>query len=133
MSKHYERTFGSHRVSRGRRQLWSEQEIATAAAIYRQLIVTHGHHHGVYALIDREVAAALGRDVRGATGRRINFGPTYGKGTGGARVDQSFRVPETVLREREERQAAADLRTLTATFCGDPPPGYSALDRRGRP
>jgi hypothetical protein len=35
--------------------------------------------------------------------------------------------------ERDARRDAYDRRDLTATFCGDPPVGYSALDRmRGR-
>lgn len=32
--------------------------------------------------------------------------------------------------ERDLRRAAADRRDITATFCGDPAPGYSALDKR---
>lgn len=31
---------------------------------------------------------------------------------------------------RARREKAAERRSLTATFFGDPPPGYSALDRK---
>lgn len=39
-------------------------------------------------------------------------------------------VPLERLVDRETRKAAADQRDLTATFFGDPPPGFSALDKR---
>jgi hypothetical protein len=35
-----------------------------------------------------------------------------------------------VLEERARRSAAMDRRSMTATFFGDPPPGYSALDQK---
>lgn len=38
-------------------------------------------------------------------------------------------TPRAVL-DRDARLAAADRRTLTQAMLGDPPPGYSALDRR---
>lgn len=37
-------------------------------------------------------------------------------------------VVEALLRERDARICA--LRSLTAIFCGDPAPGWSALDRK---
>jgi hypothetical protein len=45
-----------------------------------------------------------------------------------AQIDY-FHVPERLLAEREERELAQ--RTITGILCGDPPPGWSALDRRG--
>lgn len=39
-------------------------------------------------------------------------------------------APAAVFADLERRKAAADNRDFTATFCGDPPPGYSALDRK---
>lgn len=40
-------------------------------------------------------------------------------------------VPSAVALElRDARNAAANRMTPTAAFFGDPPPGYSALDRR---
>jgi hypothetical protein len=38
-------------------------------------------------------------------------------------------VPDDVFEERERRYQAALQRTVTAALLGDPPPGYSALDR----
>lgn len=37
-------------------------------------------------------------------------------------------APDESLVDRELRQAAMAKRSLTAQLCGDPPPGYSALD-----
>ena len=42
----------------------------------------------------------------------------------------SMRAPPEVLAERDARLAARDRRDQTAEFFGDPPPGYSALDRK---
>jgi hypothetical protein len=41
-------------------------------------------------------------------------------------------APAIVFEERTARQAA-EYRDLTSEFFGDPRPGYSQLDRRGRP
>ena len=40
------------------------------------------------------------------------------------------RAPDFVLADRERRQEAKARRDTTAVFFGDPPPGYSALDKR---
>jgi hypothetical protein len=40
---------------------------------------------------------------------------------------KSGRIPEGRPIEREALTAARNQRTLTQDFCGDPPPGYSAL------
>lgn len=48
--------------------------------------------------------------------------------------DSVQRIHPPTLRERLAERAvlrdASERRDLTATLCGDPPPGYSALDRR---
>jgi hypothetical protein len=50
------------------------------------------------------------------------------------RVDDDMRNNplEKTLRERDERQTALERRTAAQTLLGDPPQGYSALDRRTR-
>jgi hypothetical protein len=40
---------------------------------------------------------------------------------------KSSRIPNDLVVEREALNAAREQRTLTQDFCGDPPPGYSAL------
>lgn len=40
------------------------------------------------------------------------------------------RISDEALKDRDARKAASEARSFTQTFCGDPPIGYSALDRR---
>jgi hypothetical protein len=46
--------------------------------------------------------------------------------------DMRNRPLANTLRERAKREAALERRTAIQTLLGDPPPGYSALDRRTR-
>jgi hypothetical protein len=41
---------------------------------------------------------------------------------------KSSHIPDNLLTERDALTAARNRRALTENFCGDPPPGYSALD-----
>lgn len=41
----------------------------------------------------------------------------------------SIKAPNTEMIKDAERRKLA-VRSLTATICGDPPPGYSALDKK---
>lgn len=45
------------------------------------------------------------------------------------RVEPRYEPSAELLAERDERYRLSP-RSLTAFLCGDPPPGYSALDRR---
>lgn len=40
-------------------------------------------------------------------------------------------IPEMVIADRNARSQARERTSVTALVCGDPPPGFSALDRRG--
>lgn len=42
----------------------------------------------------------------------------------------NVKCPPKNFIDRESRERARDTQTLTAAVFGDPPPGYSALDRR---
>jgi len=70
-----------------------------------------------YGTIDK----TLGRR-NGATQQRLEIA-----GYGSKDHVRSFRVTEDLLAERDALAAARELRALTENFCGDPPPGYSAL------
>jgi hypothetical protein len=70
-----------------------------------------------YPTIDK----ALGRRD-GATQQRLEIA-----GHGSGDHVRRFRVPEGLLAERDALAAAREQRALTGYFCGDPPPGYSAL------
>jgi hypothetical protein len=92
------------------RRLWTEREVKRAndmrAAGYS------------YPTIDK----ALGRRP-GATQQRLEIA-----GNGSKDHVKSFRVPGALLAERDALAAAREQQVLTHYFCGDPPPGYSALD-----
>lgn len=49
-----------------------------------------------------------------------------GRGSG----ELTTRIAIEVLDDRDRRRAAAHRQNLTSILFGDPPPGYSALDRR---
>ena len=70
-----------------------------------------------YPTIDK----ALRRGA-GATQRRLEIA-----GYGSGRHSTSLRVPHGLLVERDALAAAREQHALTGNFCGDPPPGYSAL------
>jgi len=80
-----------------------------------------------------KIDVALGRPpgssrykyMRLRDGKEPSAGPT----ASGGRVELS----PAQLAARAARTDAANRMTLTATFFGDPPPGYSALDRRPSP
>lgn len=110
--------------------LWSTQECTTAAAIYQRIIKERGMGHGVFSIIDREVAQAVGRSISAAAMRRFTQGPTYNADVAARDSVRHDAVPNRVLAERERRREALDLRDLTGRICGDPPRGYSMLDRR---
>jgi hypothetical protein len=65
-----------------------------------------------------EIDKALRRRV-GSTKRQFE-GLGYGSG-------EKRLTPGALFVEREALTAARNQRTLTQDFCGDPPPGYSAL------
>jgi hypothetical protein len=91
------------------RRRWTEHELERARDMRAA-----GH---AYGKIDR----ALGRRV-GATQQRLEIA-----GYGSKNAVRPHRIPDGLLAEREALAAARDQRTLTQDFCGDPPPGYSAL------
>ena len=91
------------------RRLWTEHELERARDMRAA-----GH---AYGKIDR----ALGRRD-GATQQRLEIA-----GYGSKHWVKSNRVPIGLLAEREALAAARNQRTLTQGFCGDPPPGCSAL------
>jgi hypothetical protein len=60
-------------------------------------------------------------------GRRAGSTKRHFEGVDHRHSVRSSRVPDNVLAEREALTAARKQRALTQDFCGDPPPGYSAL------
>jgi hypothetical protein len=88
---------------------WTEGEIKRA-----NLMRAAGYS---YSTIDK----TFGRPA-GATQRRLEIA-----GHGSGDHVKSFRASDKLLAERAAREVARNQRSLTQNFCGDPPPGYSAL------
>lgn len=95
------------------------------------------HHAGADAVA---IGEAIGRPAGSVVDKFNNEGMPaprlpavrHGRATpnanGAGEVVQ--RVSPRALAEREARLAALARRSLTQAFCNDPPPGWSALDRR---
>lgn len=69
------------------------------------------------------ISRATGKSVQGVASRFIRFGPSFTTSRHGGPSEQAYA-------ELERRSAARGRQDLTASVFGDPPPGYSALDRR---
>jgi hypothetical protein len=91
------------------RRPWTEGEIKRAHDMRAA-----GYSYGV---IDNTL-----RRRAGSTQRRLEIA-----GNGSKDHVRSFRVPNGLLAERDALIAAREQHALTGHFCGDPPPGYSAL------
>lgn len=64
-----------------------------------------------------------------------HFGPTFRRERRslfgrGVEATSKYAVPERLFTERDVRYEAMDRRTIGQVLLGDPPPGFSALDRR---
>ena len=109
-----------------RKNAWSDQEIATAVQIYERW---HGRITKV--ALCQMIAKKIGRTYSSVYQRLHLYGPLFQGTRAGNTAEQSGygRPPDEVLAEREYRERLPH-RDLTAAVCGDPKPGYSALDRR---
>lgn len=115
---------------------WLSQESTIAAEIWQETVTdiygdddwTDGAKTRAYQVIARK----LGRSPAAVAARFVQCGPSF------AQVRQStmnlvggLRASPKVLADRDAYRAALDERDLTSTIMGDPPKGFSALDRRG--
>lgn len=77
-----------------------------------------------------EIAVHLGRTVWAVRTKLLNR-ERHLPGSYRIQVEgQRYEASQGALDERELRRAALEQQTLTQAFCGDPPPGFSALERR---
>lgn len=77
-----------------------------------------------------EIGAELrlsAQQIRDRFSNKSHFQTKRGKGE---RIIAMPQASSSALGERDARAVAAARRTLTQQFCGDPPPGYSELDKR---
>lgn len=93
-------------------------------AEYEQASSLHDAGMTYYAIGRR-----LGRPGAGVQLRLEAGPPKVFVGAGDHQV-HAARVSEQQMQDRDRRQIAAHGHDLTGAFCGDPPPGYSALDRK---
>jgi hypothetical protein len=116
---------------------WHPREIEIAADIWQRAVTdiygdddwTDGVKMRAYQLIARK----LGRTVCSVTYRFVSCGPSFSAARAPTmNVAGGMRVSEQALADRAARYDANQLRDLTAATFGDPPVGFSALDRRRR-
>jgi hypothetical protein len=91
------------------RRLWTDDEVKRACAMRAAGLL--------YGEIDKMLVRR-----GGSTKQRLECA-----GYGSGQVRSTVHIPAGLLSEREALAAARNQRTLTQDFCGDPPPGYSAL------
>lgn len=117
------------------RHFWTPAEIAEAAKICRRLMTSESVRFTMRE-VDRIIAEKLGLDIWTVNSRRRNYGNGFaregGQGAKQSRNPSQGQIPARVFVERDARRDAAERCSLTQQILGDPPPGYSALDRRGR-
>jgi len=111
---------------------WTTEEANRAATLWQK------HFMERYGDDERSLAArnyaltiiarAIGRPFENVYNRHTYFGPTFAS----AKHRDSV-AHHDALKEMERRREAAHRRTLTSSVFGDPPPGYSALDKRVGP
>lgn len=107
---------------------WSDAELATAAQLYQDRFVDIYGEEGPGVQrrrVMRLIAETLDRSLLSVITRFQMYGASFGRG-----VARGQNASAGVLAARERRRLAEAQRDLTACVFGDPPPGFSALDRK---
>lgn len=114
--------------------IWNSSEIDAAAALMAARRPTQTLRETLV-----EIARAVGCSFYAAEARYRRRGPSFDdapqrRPQRSADAGRYIRLgdhgaPAHVLAARERRNDALDRRDLTGLLCGDPPPGFSALDR----
>lgn len=116
----------------GRLDLWSQPESVLAAEIWQQQFADiYGEEQGPRGTRERvwrSIATEIGRTRDAVADRYMRYGARFGS----MKPASPRQAPAELVAERARRAAAADRMSLTSTFFGDPPPGFSALDRRSQ-
>ncbi|MGJ4888926.1 hypothetical protein ACQR1Y_12070 [Bradyrhizobium sp. HKCCYLRH3099] len=110
--------------------VWTRQDMGIAASLWQDRVVDrHGEDAPghVKAAVYKAIAVRLNRAETAVRQRMASLGPSFGLNT-----RMLKEAPNAAEIERSARERAARQMSLTASVFGDPPPGYSALDRRGR-
>jgi hypothetical protein len=107
--------------------VWTPTEIRRAAAIFQRDYTDHYGEdgpQGAQRAAFRKIASELNRSMDSVASRYVSMGPSFSAGP------RRGTLSEQAFADKERRNAAYGQRSLTATVLGDPPPGYSALDKR---
>jgi hypothetical protein len=111
--------------------LWSQAQSQMAAELWQQHFVDlYGDDlklapRNAADRVFRRIGIEIGREMTSVYYRFQNSGPTFG-----AMQTSPRKLSAEVIAARLAREDAENRRDLTAAFFKDPPPGYSALDRR---
>lgn len=108
--------------------VWTRQDMGIAASLWQDRVVDRYGDDApahVKATVYNAIAIRLNRSDSAVRTRMKELGPSFGLN---ARVLNE--APGAAELERLARARAAAQMSLTASVFGDPPPGYSALDKR---
>ena len=117
-------------------KVWTEQEAKRAAAIYRTTPGRRGYGHQKNAV--HFIARELKRSKESVLHRLRKHGETF-EGLDRRRKRQKNELPYRMITQvyvppqtlaDRERRYSLEHSTIIASICGDPLPGYSALDRK---
>jgi hypothetical protein len=115
----------------GRGAPWTSEDIGKAARIFQDDVTDHYGDkppRGAMGEVFQKIADAVGREMQAVVSRYGNYGRTFSSDHG--RESGAAKASAYQLAERDKRAAARRSQDLTASWMGDPPPGYSALDKR---
>lgn len=76
-----------------------------------------------------EIAVHLGRSVWAVRTKLTHFERVGSSLQRPQAEGQAYRASQEAMDDRDRRREARDRQTVTQAFCGDPPPGFSALER----
>ena len=111
---------------------WSSEEIGTAAEIWARDYVASRidgkYPHGLKSIVLQKIADAVGRSFTSAYSRLHDYGPTFDQRSYDV-TPKPVAAPRANEAERQRRLDARARLDLTGRVLGDPPPGYSALDK----
>lgn len=115
---------GYHGNNRGVRATdWTDEQTERA----RQLVARKADDATFRLELGKSKAAAYARLLYAKDPVKYR-GQRHAARTSAAEQPPKPRIPSHVIEDAVLRYSLP--RTLTATLCGDPPPGYSALDRK---
>lgn len=130
------------------KKIWTEWQMGLAESVYARHVAENSTPSAAYT----EIARTLKFSVNAVKSRFYLLGPTFAPGgqpaarsrtvfrrtnaqiaaDEGRPATGGLRLSEQQIADRDARAEAADRRTYTQQFFGDPPPGYSARERANR-